>query len=120
MPEAQDETQDKTGPIKGFHAHLYYDAVDVETAKSFAEAAKARFKLAIGRFHLEPIGPHPRGSCQLSMSAETFKDFALWAMEARGEMTIFAHGLSGNDLDDHTRYVIWFGPSEPLDMTIFG
>ena len=106
-------------PIKGFHAHLYYDADEVDTAKRFAQDARERFKLAVGHFHLEPVGPHPRGSCQLSMSPATFKEFALWAMDARGEMTIFAHGLSGNDLDDHTSYVIWFGPSEPLNMTIF-
>ena len=106
-------------PIKGFHAHLYYDPGEVEIARNFARAASEKFKLAIGRFHLEPVGPHPRGSCQLSMSPQTFSEFALWAMGARGEMTIFAHGLSGDDLDDHTRYVLWFGPSEPLDLTIF-
>ncbi|MDJ0644286.1 MAG: DOPA 4,5-dioxygenase family protein [Erythrobacter sp.] len=106
-------------PIKGFHAHLYYDPDEVEIARNFARAASERFKLAVGRFHLEPIGPHPRGSCQLSMSPETFAEFALWAMAARGEMTIFAHGLSGDDLDDHTRYVLWLGSSEPLDLTIF-
>lgn len=109
----------EASPIKGFHAHLYYDAADVESAKRFAAAAKARFKLAVGHFHLAPVGPHPRGSCQLSMSPDTFKDFALWAMDARGEMTIFAHGLSGDNLADHTRYVVWLGPSEPLDMSVF-
>ena len=109
----------EASPIKGFHAHLYYDAEDVDFAKQFAEAAKQRFKLAIGRFHLGPIGPHPRGSCQLTMSPATFSEFVIWAMDAREEMTIFAHGLSGDDVADHTRYVVWFGPSEPLKLSIF-
>lgn len=108
------------GAIRGFHAHIYYDAAQVETARSFAARASERFKIAVGRFHLEPIGPHPRGSCQLSMAAETFGAFALWAMHERGDLTIFAHGLSGDDRADHTRYVVWFGPSEPLDLSIFG
>ncbi len=108
------------GAIRGFHAHIYYDADEVETAQAFAERARQHFRIAVGRFHLAPIGPHPRGSCQLSMSPETFAQFTLWALHERGDLTIFAHGLSGNDLADHTRYVVWFGPSETLDLSIFG
>lgn len=106
--------------IRGFHAHIYYDADEVGKAQAFAERAHERFKLAVGHFHLAPIGPHPRGSCQLSMSPETFAQFTLWALHERGDLTIFAHGLSGNDLADHTRYVVWLGLSEPLDLSIFG
>ncbi|WP_017665365.1 DOPA 4,5-dioxygenase family protein [Porphyrobacter sp. AAP82] len=109
-----------TGAIRGFHAHIYYDADEVETARAFAERARAQFKIAVGHFHLAPVGPHPRGSCQLSMAPETFAAFTLWALHERGDLTIFAHGLSGNDLADHTRYVVWLGPSEPLDLSIFG
>lgn len=108
------------GAIKGFHVHIYFDADDVAKAQAFAERAKAQFKLAVGHFHLAPVGPHPRGSCQLSMSPETFGAFAVWALHERGDLTLFAHGLSGDDRADHTRYVVWFGPSEPLDLTIFG
>lgn len=106
--------------IRGFHAHIYYDADEVGKAQVFAERARERFKLAVGHFHLAPIGPHPRGSCQLSMSPETFAQFTLWALHERGDLTIFAHGLSGNELADHTRYVVWLGLSEPLDLSIFG
>ena len=106
-------------PIKRFHAHLYFDPGEVEVARNFARAASEEFDLEVGTFHTSRVGPHPRGSCQLSMSPETFAEFTLWAVATRGEMTIFAHGVSGDDLDDHTRYVVWFGPSEPLDLTIF-
>ncbi|WP_341711335.1 DOPA 4,5-dioxygenase family protein, partial [Erythrobacter sp.] len=58
-------------------------------------------------------------SCQMSLRPEQFAQFAAWASEARGDLTIFAHGLSGDDLADHTRYVIWFGQSEALDMSVF-
>ncbi|HEY6964402.1 MAG TPA: DOPA 4,5-dioxygenase family protein [Erythrobacter sp.] len=106
--------------IRGFHAHIYYDPDEVALAQDFAARAQTRFKIAVGHFHLAPIGPHPRGSCQLSMSPATFAEFALWALHERGDLTIFAHGLSGDDRADHTRYVVWFGPSEPLDLSIFG
>lgn len=106
--------------IRGFHAHIYFNPDQLSAAQTLAERARAQFKVAVGHFHLAPVGPHPRGSCQLSISPETFGPFALWATHERGDLTIFAHGLSGDDLADHTRYVVWFGPSEPLDLTIFG
>jgi DOPA 4,5-dioxygenase len=106
--------------IQGYHAHIYFNPDEIETARAFARAAHDAFGVPVGHFHTAPVGPHPRGSCQLSLRPEQFAQFAAWASEARGDLTIFAHGLSGNDLADHTRYVIWFGTSEPLDMTIFG
>lgn len=105
--------------LKGFHAHIYYDPEEVELARDFAARAKTDFKCAVGHFHLAPVGPHPRGSCQLSLGVEEFARFAPWAACERGSLTIFAHGLSGNDLADHTQHVIWFGESEPLDLSIF-
>lgn len=106
--------------IRGFHAHIYFDADELEAARTLAEAANANFGCPVGHFHTAPVGPHPRGSVQLSLRPEQFAEFAVWAPEARGGLTIFAHGLSGDDQADHTRYVVWFGPSEPLDISIFG
>ena len=89
--------------LRGFHAHIYFDPDEVEAAQAFAGRAKDRFRCGVGQFHEKPVGPHPRGSCQLSL----------------GDLTIFAHGLSGDDLADHTHHVVWFGASEPLDLSIF-
>ena len=50
-----------------------------------AAAAQARFGVAVGHFHLKPVGPHPRGSCQLTVPTEAFGDFAQWiALNRRG------------------------------------
>ncbi len=105
--------------VRGFHAHIYFDADELDAARAFAEAAKNELNCPVGHFHTPPVGPHPRGSVQLSLRPEQFARFATWAPGARGDLTVFAHGLSGDDLADHTRYVVWFGPSEPLDMTVF-
>jgi DOPA 4,5-dioxygenase len=105
--------------IRDFHAHIYYDPEQVEQAKQLAAAAQARFPVAVGHFHLRPVGPHPRGSCQLTVPTELFGDVAQWLALNRGGLTIFAHAETGNDLADHTQHVIWFGESEPLDLSIF-
>jgi DOPA 4,5-dioxygenase len=106
--------------IRGFHAHIYFDPSQLAAAQALADAAKAETGCAVGRLHSAPVGPHPRGSVQLTMRPDQFARFAVWAPQARGDLTVFAHGLTGDDLADHTRMVIWFGPSEPLDLTIFG
>ena len=106
--------------IRDFHAHIYYDPEQVELARQLAAAAQARFPIAVGHFHLRPVGPHPRGSVQLTVPRQAFGDIAQFLALNRGELTIFAHAETGDDLADHTRHVIWFGPSEPLDLRIFG
>ena len=105
--------------IENFHAHIYYDPAEVERAKTVAAAAQANFGVQVGHFHLKPVGPHPRGSCQLTVPTEQFGDFAQWIALNRDGLTIFAHTTTGDDLADHTQHVIWFGPSEPLDLSIF-
>ncbi len=105
--------------IKGFHAHIYFDEAELEQAQDFARQARERIGVSVGRLHTKPVGPHPRGSCQLTLRPGDLGPFALWAMEYRGDLTLFVHGLSGDDLTDHTQHVIWFGQSEPLDLSIF-
>lgn len=105
--------------IQNFHAHIYFDASKLAAAQALANEARERFGVAVGHFHERPVGPHPRGSCQLTVETEDFGDFARWAALNRGALTIFAHAETGNDLADHTEHVIWFGPSEPLNLSIF-
>jgi aromatic ring-cleaving dioxygenase len=106
--------------IRDFHAHIYFDPEQLAAAQALAAAARERFGVAVGHFHLRPVGPHPRGSCQLTVATEQFGDFAQWAALNRKGLTIFAHAETGDDLADHSEHVIWFGPSEPLDLSIFG
>ena len=104
--------------IRDFHAHIYFDADQLDRAQSLAAAAHDRFGVPVGRFHVQPVGPHPRGSCQLTVPPEQFGEFAQWIALNRDGLTIFAHTSTGDDLQDHTDHVIWFGPSETLDLSV--
>ena len=106
--------------ITDFHAHIYYDAHEVDSARTFAAAAREKFSVPVGHFHLTPVGPHPRGSCQMTVRPDQFGDVARWAVLNRDGLTIFAHASTGDDRADHHNHVIWFGPSEPLNLAIFG
>ena len=105
--------------IRDFHAHLYFDAQEVERAKAVATAAQAKFGLPVGHFHLVPVGPHPRGSCQLTVPTDLFGEVAQWLAVNRDGLTVFAHASTGDDRADHSEHVIWFGPSEEIDLSIF-
>jgi aromatic ring-cleaving dioxygenase len=108
-----------TGSITGWHAHVYFDAGSKPPARALCEAAVANFGVAMGRMHDGPVGPHPVGSCQLSVTPEVFGEVFPWLALNRGELTVFAHPDSGDHLADHTRHVFWMGVPLPLDLSIF-
>jgi DOPA 4,5-dioxygenase len=102
--------------IRGYHAHVYFDASSREAAGRLCEAAGRAFPLVVGRMHDKPVGPHPRGSCQLAFGTELFAQVIPWLIENRSGLTVFAHADTGDDLKDHTDHVLWLGPSETLDL----
>lgn len=55
----------------------------------------------------------------MTVPTERFGEVATWLAVNRAGLTIFAHASTGDDRTDHTHNVIWFGPSEPLDLKIF-
>ena len=106
--------------IENFHAHIYFEAAEIEAAKALAEAVRQRFGVTVGHFHQRPIGPLPRGSVQMTVPTERFGEVATWLAVNRAGLTIFAHASTGDDRQDHIHNVVWFGPSEELNLAIFG
>ena len=106
-------------PIRDFHAHIYFDASELDRARALAAAARERFGVAVGHFHERPVGPHPRGSVQITVPPERFGEFAQWLVLNRAGLTVFAHASTGDDRADHHEHVIWFGPSEALSLAMF-
>ncbi|HXG81099.1 MAG TPA: DOPA 4,5-dioxygenase family protein [Sphingomicrobium sp.] len=105
--------------IHDFHAHIYFDPREVDRARELAFEVQERFGVRVGHFHLQPVGPHPRGSVQLTVPTEQFGDVAAWLAVNRAGLTVFAHASTGDHLRDHSHNVVWFGPSEQLDLRIF-
>ena len=108
-----------TSGITGWHAPVYFDAATKTAAQALCEAAAERFGVTAGRMHDNPVGPHPMGSCQLSISPAVFGEIIPWLALNRGELAVFAHAESGDHLADHTAHVVWLGESLPLDLSIF-
>jgi len=107
----------RSGAIENFHAHVYYDAATRAQAEKLCTAAGKKFGVKVGRMHDDPVGPHPRGSCQLTVGNEQISEVIPWLILNRRGLTVFAHAQTGNALKDHTEHVLWLGPSEKLKLS---
>lgn len=102
--------------ISGYHAHVYFDEPTVEQARALRERVGEEFDYAVGRLHEKTVGPHPRWSFQIAFKASEFGTIVPWLALNRKGLTVFVHGLSGDDIYDHTELVFWLGDSVELDL----
>jgi|SRR5450830_360042 aromatic ring-cleaving dioxygenase len=105
--------------IKGYHAHIYFDASTLEQARELCELAATTFPLKMGRVHQRPVGPHPDWSCQLAFEAQYIGVVLPWLALNRKGLVVFIHPLTDDDLADHRDHAIWMGAVRPLDLSIF-
>jgi len=105
--------------IGGYHAHVYYDAETIDAARVLCDGAVERFGVMMGRMHEKEVGPHPMWSCQLLFPAEQFASVVPWLNVNRGELIVFVHPLTGDDLYDHRDAPMWLGHSVPLKLEMF-
>ena len=112
-------TKRPTNIYDRYHAHVYFDENSVASASSLCQQAGELFGVTVGRVHQKPVGPHPCWSCQLAFDSSQFDRLIPWLENNRGDLTVFVHGLTGNDLDDHTKHASWLGDSVPLKLSIF-
>ena len=102
-----------------YHAHVYFDQSTLELAQSVCDRAGELFGVAVGRKHQKPVGPHPCWSCQLAFDSDQFDALVPWLDQHRQSLTVLVHGLTGNDLKDHTEHASWLGEPAELDLSIF-
>lgn len=106
--------------IRGYHAHVYFDASSVEQARTLCETAAERFGVQMGHMHERNVGPHPRWSCQLGATPEQFSALLPWLALNRDGLIVFAHPETGHHLEDHRDHAIWLGTGLDLDLSLFG
>jgi aromatic ring-cleaving dioxygenase len=105
-----------TDSIRGYHAHVYYDAATKDAAAAVREAIESRFDVELGRWHDRPIGPHPKGSYQIAFAPGLFAEIVPWLALNHGDLTVFIHPETGDDVIDHTRHALWLGRQEEIDI----
>jgi aromatic ring-cleaving dioxygenase len=102
-------TMDKNTDITGFHAHIYFDTVSREAATRVREGLGAKFDVRLGRWHEQPIGPHPKSMYQVAFLPHQFGEVVPWLMVNREGLDILVHPETGDDVKDHTDNSLWLG-----------
>lgn len=112
-------TPQNTPEIKDWHAHVYFDAATRDAAWALRERIEKTFTIEMGRFHERPVGPHPMFSYQVHFRNEQFGPLISWLALHHGDLTVFVHPNTGQDLEDHRDRALWIGPSQALNLKIF-
>jgi DOPA 4,5-dioxygenase len=102
--------------IAGYHAHVYYAPATRQVAEQLREAIGAKFSVALGRWHDQPVGPHPIATYQVSFGVAEFQSVVPWLMLNHAGLSILIHPMTGHDLADHTEHALWLGPALPLRL----
>jgi DOPA 4,5-dioxygenase len=107
--------------IAHYHAHIYYDpAKSRERAERLRQRIGAQFPQArLGRWHDEPVGPHPQSMFQVAFPSRMLAEFVPWLMLHRDGLTVLLHPETGDDYADHSAHAAWFGAALPLRLEVF-
>jgi len=113
------ETQTESPEIRDWHAHVYFDPATRDAAWALRERIEKTFDIAMGRFHEKPVGPHPMFSYQVTVRNDQFASVIAWLTLNHGDLTVFIHPNTGQDLEDHRDRAVWIGRSMPLVLSLF-
>ncbi|GAM54084.1 DOPA 4,5-dioxygenase [Vibrio ishigakensis] len=102
-----------------YHAHVYFDAISLDFATKLCHQAGDKFGLQIGRVHQRNVGPHTKWSCQLIFTKDDFDAVIPWLDSERDGLSVLVHGVTGDDLKDHTEHAYWLGDAIELDLSRF-
>jgi aromatic ring-cleaving dioxygenase len=107
-----------TSLIASWHAHVYFDASSRSAAWALREVINDELAglIEMGRFHEKPVGPHPMWSYQLAFRPDNFAHVVSWLALNHGDLDVFVHPNTGDELRDHRDAAIWLGSSQVLNL----
>ena len=104
--------------VKGYHAHVYYNAETKPTAAKLREAIIGKFAVEPGGFSDEPRGPHPISQFNVIFEADEFQNIVPWLMLNREGLDVLVHPLTESSYDDHSKNALWLGTPVPMRLDI--
>ncbi len=113
MPQAIDPQK-----IRGYHAHVYYDPNSRDAAADLRDKIEHTFKVEMGRWREEPVGPHPQAMYQVKFAPDEFARIVPWLMLNRAGLAILVHPETGDDYIDHAANALWLGDKLTLRLEV--
>jgi DOPA 4,5-dioxygenase len=102
--------------LKGYHAHVYFDAATRMTAERLRDTIASQFTVKAGAFADEPRGPHPIPQFNVIFETPEFARIVPWLMLNREGLNVLVHPLTESNYDDHSKYAVWLGTPVPLRL----
>jgi aromatic ring-cleaving dioxygenase len=102
--------------IRGFHAHVYFDAITRRTAERIRDDLAQHLGVNVGALHERPVGPHARAMFQVTIRPEQFATVVPWLMVNRTGLSVLVHPISDDPVRDHDTSPLWMG--EPLRIDV--
>jgi aromatic ring-cleaving dioxygenase len=104
--------------LKGYHAHVYYDASTKPAAEKLRETLIGKFKVEPGALSDEPRGPHPISQFAVIFEIPEFQNIVPWLMLNREGLDVLVHPLTESSYDDHSKNALWLGTPVPMKLNI--
>jgi DOPA 4,5-dioxygenase len=104
--------------IKGYHAHIYYDADTKGTAARLRETIGGKFAVEVGALSDEPRGPHPISQFVAIFECDEFQNIVPWLMLNHEGLDVLVHPLTESSYDDHSKNALWLGTPVPMNLDI--
>ncbi|MBO0711021.1 MAG: aromatic ring-cleaving dioxygenase [Acetobacteraceae bacterium] len=95
--------------VRSYHAHIYYDEATRPTAEQLRRQIADRFRVQMGRWRDEPVGPHVQAMYQVAFDTGLFPTLVPWLMLNRRGLTILVHPNTDRPRDDHVLHPLWMG-----------
>lgn len=104
--------------VKGYHAHIYYNAATRKIAEAVRDAIIGSFAVEPGAFSDEPRGPHPISQFNVIFQTEEFQKIVPWLMLNHDGLNVLIHPLTESSYDDHGKNALWIGTPVPMRLDI--
>jgi aromatic ring-cleaving dioxygenase len=102
--------------IRGFHAHVYYDAATRPAAARLRQTIIEKFAVEPRDMSDEPRGPHPVSQFNVVFKVEEFQKLVPWLMLNREGLDVLVHPLTESSYDDHSKNALWLGTPVPMKL----
>jgi aromatic ring-cleaving dioxygenase len=104
--------------LKGYHAHVYYNAETKPKAAKLRETIIGKFTVEPGAFSDEPRGPHPISQFNVTFEIPEFQNIVPWLMLNHDGLDVLIHPLTESSYDDHSINALWIGTPVPMRLDI--
>jgi aromatic ring-cleaving dioxygenase len=104
--------------IEDYHAHIYYRADTRKVAARLRATIETSFKVEMGRWRDQPVGPHPQSMYQVKFATSQFKLVVPWLMLNRRGLNVLVHPNTGDAYEDHATHALWLGKKLKLRLQV--